>query len=274
MLQVGGQGHRPWLSVGDRSRPMLRARRGHGRDLTRIATLGAIEFLGPPRRVPAPSEQRIRRRSTLWRGLRCWDPWCGRSCPDEHAPLAPAPQDRFCVRDLRGIAATCGWWGSVRGDLGGWRADADRVCPLRSGRLWPGCGPDVAQCYGHEDGTAGEDDGARAWKRRPPARAMVRPDQGDTSLVGRVRRSLRQVCSIESDCCANCGEGPEACYAFCFPELVMWVTGSLKLRRTRCGRSIASHREAWRGSVDRMISSNCWRSSTSRIARRGSGSPT
>jgi hypothetical protein len=31
MLQLGGHGHRPWLSVDDRCRPMLRARWGHGR---------------------------------------------------------------------------------------------------------------------------------------------------------------------------------------------------------------------------------------------------
>jgi hypothetical protein len=37
-------------------------------------------------------------------------------------------------------------------------------------------GPDVApmrpQCYGHEEGTARENDGARAWNLRPPARAI------------------------------------------------------------------------------------------------------
>jgi hypothetical protein len=31
MLQLGGHGHRPWVSVDDRCRPMLRARWGHGR---------------------------------------------------------------------------------------------------------------------------------------------------------------------------------------------------------------------------------------------------
>ena len=31
ILQLGGHGHRPWLSVDDRCGPMRRARRGHGR---------------------------------------------------------------------------------------------------------------------------------------------------------------------------------------------------------------------------------------------------
>src|SRR5215216_1855040 len=64
MLEVGGHGHRPWLSVGDRCRRVVRARRGHGRDVTRPAAVGAIEWLGGPGGGAGPSEQRIRRRST------------------------------------------------------------------------------------------------------------------------------------------------------------------------------------------------------------------
>jgi hypothetical protein len=65
MLQLGRHGHRPWLFVNDRCRPMVRARWGHGRDVTRSATLASTGFRGIPRRVPGPSERRIRRRSTL-----------------------------------------------------------------------------------------------------------------------------------------------------------------------------------------------------------------
>jgi hypothetical protein len=39
--------------------------------------------------------------------------------------------------DLRG-------WSSLLGELGSCLPDGDRCCPLRSGRSWPGCGPDVA----------------------------------------------------------------------------------------------------------------------------------
>jgi hypothetical protein len=53
--------------------------------------------------------------------------------------------DLFRVRELRGAASTCAGWGSVLPELGRWRAGGDRCCPLRSGCLWPGCGPDVAQ---------------------------------------------------------------------------------------------------------------------------------
>ena len=58
--------------------------------------------------------------------------------------MSVALYDLFRVRDLRGIAATCGGWGTVPGDLGRWWAGVYRCCPLRSGRSWPGCGPAVA----------------------------------------------------------------------------------------------------------------------------------
>jgi hypothetical protein len=38
--------------------------------------------------------------------------------PQDLAAMGVPSFDHFCVRDLRGIAATCGGWGSVLGDLG------------------------------------------------------------------------------------------------------------------------------------------------------------
>jgi hypothetical protein len=56
-------------------------------------------------------------------------------------PCQRSPRDRG---DLR-------WVGGVAGDLGRWWAGVDRCCPLRSGRSWPGCGPDVAPAVGLSD---------------------------------------------------------------------------------------------------------------------------
>jgi len=49
--------------------------------------------------------------------------------------------DLFRVRDRRARAATCAVWPHVAGELGGSRTASDHRCPLRSGRLWPRCGP-------------------------------------------------------------------------------------------------------------------------------------
>jgi hypothetical protein len=48
------------------------------------------------------------------------------------------------ARERRPVEATCATWPNVALDLGGSRTAGDRCCPLRSGRSWPGCGPDVA----------------------------------------------------------------------------------------------------------------------------------
>jgi hypothetical protein len=42
------------------------------------------------------------------------------------------------------VEATCATWPNVARDLGGSGTAGDRCCPLRSGHLWPGCGPNVA----------------------------------------------------------------------------------------------------------------------------------
>jgi hypothetical protein len=55
---------------------------------------------------------------------------------------------------------------------------------------------------------------------------------------------------------------------------VMWVTGSLVARLTRCGRSMAIQRDRRRGSVDTMISSTSSRLASLRIASIGVGSTT
>ena len=51
--------------------------------------------------------------------------------------MSVALYDLFRVRDLRGIAATCGGWGTVPGDLGRWWAGVVRCDPVVRG-------PDVA----------------------------------------------------------------------------------------------------------------------------------
>jgi hypothetical protein len=42
-------------------------------------------------------------------------------------------------------------WPNVACELGGSGTAGDRCCPLRSGRLWPGCGPAVASPVGPSD---------------------------------------------------------------------------------------------------------------------------
>src|SRR5215211_2517568 len=64
--------------------------------------------------------------------------------PAEYAGRSQLHHRPLRVRDPTRMAATCGEWGSVAGELGRWRAGGDRGCPLRSGRSWPRCGPSVA----------------------------------------------------------------------------------------------------------------------------------
>ena len=52
---------------------------------------------------------------------------------------------------------------------------------------------------------------------------------------------------------------------------LMWVTGSLVARLTRCGRSIVIQRDRRRGSVETMISSTSSRLASLRIASTRSG---
>jgi hypothetical protein len=56
------------------------------------------------------------------------------------AGLKPVPP----CQGARGVAATCGPWGSTSAEMGRWRTGGDRGCPLRFRLLWPGRGPDVA----------------------------------------------------------------------------------------------------------------------------------
>jgi hypothetical protein len=60
----------------------------------------------------------------------------------------------FCVRDCPALTTTCAVWPNEPGELAGSGTASDRCCPLRSGRSWPGYGPDVARW-------------SRAWKARP-----------------------------------------------------------------------------------------------------------
>ena len=50
----------------------------------------------------------------------------------------------FRVREPSRVTAACGGRGSAPGELGRCPTDCGRSRPLRSGRSWPGCGPDVA----------------------------------------------------------------------------------------------------------------------------------
>jgi hypothetical protein len=99
-------------------------------DLRRPGSVGANSTAG---------EIRPRRRLPHWQPRRRRGSW----------------SDRFHVRaevgggDLRPIA-------ELAADLARWRAGG-RNCSLRSGRLWPGCGPNVAQR-------------SQAWKARPGIR--------------------------------------------------------------------------------------------------------
>src|SRR5215207_8638809 len=52
--------------------------------------------------------------------------------------------DRFRVRDRGRLEVTGAVEPNVAGELAGSGTASDRCCPLRSGRSWPGCGPDVA----------------------------------------------------------------------------------------------------------------------------------
>jgi hypothetical protein len=50
----------------------------------------------------------------------------------------------FRARENREVTVTSGAGLNPRDDLRTCRTDGDRCCPLRSGRSWPGCGPDVS----------------------------------------------------------------------------------------------------------------------------------
>jgi hypothetical protein len=95
---------------------------------------------------------------------------CGASPPAPDVGMSTVTTRRqlhglFCVRDCWAVAVTCGGWSSLLIELGSCLPDSDRCCPLRSGRSWPGCGPDVApgdpQC-----GTGGHGRRGSTWCRR------------------------------------------------------------------------------------------------------------
>ena len=57
ILKLGGHGHEPWLSVDDRRRPVLRARREHGRGERSWRTHGSDGYQLDRRARPVPGDQ-------------------------------------------------------------------------------------------------------------------------------------------------------------------------------------------------------------------------